>query len=248
MKGFGAFGNGAPLKLPLVLRVDEVFAMFEKAKKCNVRDFKILMLLYYFGMRNNEMTSLRREDIDLKSMTIKILDAKGGKDRMVPIVEFNTFVGRDDKTIADYLAMWVGYDTTGPIIEGDSEDGGISDRTVRRIVKHYAVLCNVTRAAEVHPHTLRHCYATHLNNMGVPLDMVQKLLGHSNIQTTQIYAHMGVEQLRLMMKKMWEIVQFRQQYPLLVKEIEKEPDPIKRIEKHLELNNRANMILLGSSS
>lgn len=221
-------------KIPLFLTVDEVYSILQKAKQYNQRDFKMLMLLYYFGLRNTEMTTLHKEDINLtsKPMTLKIKGsdkkaakkgAKGGKDRIVPIADFNPFHKKNEKKVAEYLAMWMG-DGKGLLIEGDTKDGGISDRTVRRVVKKYAIWAEVSRAKEVHPHTLRHCYATHLRNMGVPQDTLQTLLGHAKGDTTKIYSHMSASTMESEIMTAVEKTRMKMEYPGELAKVEAMPE------------------------
>ena len=243
---FNSPGEGRNIKLAKFLRPDEVYRMFEKAKQYSTRDFKILMLLYYFGLRNSEMTSLRKEDIDIAQKTLKVVQGKGSKDRIVPIVEFNPFWHKDRKTVLDYLAEWKGgKDDKGFIIQGDSQDGSLSERTVRRVVKRYAKLAKVENADEVHPHTLRHSYATHLVNMGVPESIIQRLLGHSSLSTTQIYAHMGVENLRKEVHKAVNTIEFKRKLPAKIDEIGKIDNDNERILAYQKLIIEAVSILLG---
>jgi len=257
MNGFNQYGNGGKkpnynankeskeLKLALYLRPDEIHRMFEKAKMYSQRDFKTLMLLYYFGLRNNEMTALCKEHIDIIGKTLKVVQGKNSKDRIIPIVELNPF-GNKDSSILDHLAVWKGgKEETGILIEGDSADGTISDRTVRRRVKRYAELAKVTRASEVHPHTLRHSYATHLYNMGVPLDIVQRLLGHSSVNTTQIYAHLGVNKLRIELRKAINTIEYKRNLPERIAAIEKNEDVAVKTLEYQKLTNEAIRILLG---
>jgi integrase/recombinase XerC len=243
---FNGMGEGRDVKLALFLSPDEVHRMFKKARKFSSRDFKILMLLYYFGLRNSEMTSLRKEHIYIADKTIKIVQGKGRKDRIIPVIDLNPF-GSDEKGILDYLAEWKGSkDETGLIIIGDSADGSLSRRTVARRVKNYAKLANVNDADKVHPHTLRHSYATHLYNMGVPLDIVQALLGHSNIKTTQIYSHMGIDKLRKEVRKAVRTVRFRHGLEDKLTEIDRIPDKVDRILEYQKIISKGLRIILDA--
>lgn len=242
--GKGKRGSTKKVEIVKFLREDEVYAMFEKAKRYSTRDWKVLMLLYYFGLRNTEMVNLRKEDIDIQGRKIKIVQGKGGKDRIIPIVEINPFIEKDEHSILDYLAMWVGQADGDYIVGGFKKDGSISVRTVRRIVKKYAELCNVRNAEEVHPHTMRHSYATHLVNMKVPMYIIRALLGHTKEQTTRIYAKMGVDTIRQEVKKYVDIIVMKKELPARLKEIrklEKEDRMIALLELSLEIE----MIKLG---
>jgi site-specific recombinase XerD len=172
-------------KLPRFLTPTEVAEMFKTATT-NPRDNMILKSLYYLGLRNSELRSLRLEDIDSINRTVKVVQGKGKKDRYVPIPgEF-----------AAEVRSFISGRGTGLLFEGRNEVGELSDRHLRRIVKQYAVLAGVRKPEEVHPHTLRHSYATHLQNSGVPLNVIQNMLGHSRLETTTIYTHMGIDRAR----------------------------------------------------
>ncbi|MCK5333814.1 MAG: tyrosine-type recombinase/integrase [Candidatus Aenigmarchaeota archaeon] len=237
--------SSAPRKLPRDLTEEEVHRMFQKAEELgNLRDLKILKLLYYFGLRNNEMCSLGREHISLIKMVLKVEQGKGEKDRLIPVIEINPLPG-EHRTIVDDLGEWIGSNTTGVLIEGDSATGTISDRHVRRIVKNYAAWAKVPKWEEIHPHTLRHSYATHLLNLGVPVAVIQRLLGHSKIDTTMIYAHMGVENLRTEIKKHVWIARSKKEISGIIDAIKNEQDPNKKLQMQNDLIIKGVMVMLG---
>ncbi len=165
-------------KLPRFLSEAEVKAMFEKAE--NPRDRLLLKCLFYLGLRNSEAQKLRIEDIDLINRLVKVVAGKGKKDRYVPI---------PIQELVEELKDFIGQRQEGPLF-------AVSDRHIRRIVKKYAKLAGIRKAEEVHPHTLRHSYATFLQNRGVPLNIIQEMLGHARIETTTIYVHLGLERMR----------------------------------------------------
>jgi integrase/recombinase XerD len=180
-------------KLPRFLTKPEVLEMFKVASEANkdtnieTRDLILLKSLYYMGLRNSEIQKMLIEDVDIINRLVKVVQGKRGKDRYVPIPE----------GFANDLRTWIGGRSEGPLFVGRSGDHKmISDRHIRRIVKKYAQMANVRKYEEIHPHTLRHSYATHLQNQGVPLNVIQNMLGHSNIQTTTIYTHMGIDQAK----------------------------------------------------
>jgi len=229
------------------LTEEEVHKMFKKAEETNkIRDLKVLKILYYFGLRNNEMCNLDIEHINLDELTLKVVQGKGKKDRIIPIIEINP-LPEEHKTIVDDLREWIGGEKKGILIEGDSANGRISDRHIRRIVKNYASQAKLRSWKEVHPHSLRHSYATHLANLGVPLPIIQKLMGHKKIDTTQIYAHLGVETLRNEIKKYVRIAQMKKEFPGILKKIEGERDPQRRITMQQDLIIKALMIQMGIS-
>lgn len=180
-------------KLPRFLTKEEVMEMFRVASGSK-RDLILLKCFYYLGLRNSELQKMLIEDVDLINGVIKIVQGKGEKDRYVPMPPGFT---RE-------LKEWVGQ-RSGYLFQGRSGEAGLlSDRHIRRLVKKYAKLTNVRKYEEIHPHTLRHSYATHLQNRGIPLNIIQDMLGHERLETTRIYTHMGVEQAKEYIKKAFE--------------------------------------------
>lgn len=171
-------------KLPRFLTPMEVAEIF-RVSSTNKRDNILLKCLYYLGLRNSEAQKLNIDDIDLINRNVKVVQGKGKKDRFVPIPE--GFIGE--------LRAFIG-DKKGLLFTGRGSGGSLSDRHIRRIVKSYACSANVRKYEEIHPHTLRHSYATHLQNSGVPLNVIQSLLGHERLETTTIYTHLGFEKSR----------------------------------------------------
>lgn len=175
--------------LPRFLTSLEVAEMFKTAEN-KPRDCMLLKCMYYLGLRNSEVQKLDIEDIDLINRTIKVVQGKGKKDRYVPI----------PGDFAQELKQFSG-DRKGLLFSGRDSRGCISDRHIRRIVKSYACKANVRKYREIHPHTLRHSYATHLQNSGVPLNVIQNMLGHARLETTTIYTHMGLDKAREYIEK-----------------------------------------------
>ena len=174
-------------KLPRFLTPEEISAMFKLAYG-NKRDNIMLKSLFYLGIRNAELVNLRVEDIDIINKLVKIVQGKGKKDRYVPI---------PSDAFLNELREYIGIKEEGILIQGRSDKGGkLSDRHLRRIVKAYAKAAGIRKASEIHPHTIRHSYATFLYNSGSQLNEIQALLGHKNIETTTIYTHLGIENLR----------------------------------------------------
>ena len=145
-----------------------------------VRDTAMLELLYATGMRVSELTGIDLHDIDSSRQTIRVL-GKGNKERIVPFGDaantaLNAWLARREELAKDPDALFVG--TRGKRID---------QRQVRRVVE---------AAGEVSPHALRHSTATHLLEGGADLRVVQELLGHSSLQTTQVYTHVTSERLK----------------------------------------------------
>ena len=171
-------------KLPRFLTPLEVAEMFSVAEPSE-RDCLLMKCMYFLGLRNSEAQGLTIQEIDLINGTVKVVMGKGKKDRYVPI----------PAGFAEELKGYIGQTREGLLFPGRSK-GKLSDRHIRRIVKFYAKKAGVRKPEEIHPHTLRHSYATHLQNSGVPLNIIQNILGHERIETTTIYTHMGLEKAR----------------------------------------------------
>ena len=171
-------------RLPRILSHEEIANMF-KVSESVPRDNMLLKCMYYLGLRNSEVRTLQIDDIDTINSTVKVVQGKGKKDRYVPIPE----------GFSQELKAYV-KGSRGFMFVGRGREGTLSDRHIRRIVKSHACAANVRKYGEVHPHTLRHSYATHLQNSGVPLNVIQGMLGHERIETTTIYTHMGIDKAR----------------------------------------------------
>ncbi len=162
----------------------------------SVRDKAILELLFSTGLRLSELNSLTR-DINLKSDELSIR-GKGGKVRVV----FISDAAKDclkkylamRKDMSDALFVQAGKEIPGGARAKNAEIGPLTDRTVERIVKHYAIKAGISK--RVTPHTMRHLFATDLLSNGADIRSVQALLGHSSIVTTQIYTHVTDKHLR----------------------------------------------------
>jgi site-specific recombinase XerD len=168
-------------KLPRFLSPAEVAEIFRTAE-LSPRDSFLLKSMYYLGLRNSEAKSMRIDDIDFINNNVKVVQGKGRKDRYVPIPE----------GFSEELRGFV-EGRSGYLFEGRASQGTLSDRHIRRIVKYYAEKAGIRKFEEIHPHTLRHSYATHLQNNGVPLNVIQSMLGHERIETTTIYTHLGID-------------------------------------------------------
>ncbi|MBU1135441.1 MAG: tyrosine-type recombinase/integrase [Nanoarchaeota archaeon] len=164
-----------------VLSHEEIGHMLAVSEN-NKRDNILLKCLYFLGLKNSETSNLKTYDIDFENRHVKV--ENGMKRRYIPIQE-----GFSDELKAHAQGK------EGYLFPGRSK-GKVSDRHIRRIVKLYAQKAGIRKADEVHPHTLRHSYATHLQNSGVPLNIIQNMLGHERLETTVIYTRMGVEKAR----------------------------------------------------
>ncbi len=151
------------------------------------RDRLVMELLYGGGLRVSEAVALNYEDIEAGSGLARVM-GKGGKERLCPL----------GRVAAAVLKRWrEGYarDTSqsSPVLVTTHHDR-LSVREVQRLLKRYLALADLP--LDLTPHKLRHSYATHLLNAGADLRLVQELLGHSSLNTTQIYTHVTVARLR----------------------------------------------------
>ena len=153
-----------------------------------LRDRALLELLYGSGLRASEVVGANVEDLDLDARLIRV-HGKGGKDRIVPL-------GRPCiaavRAHLEHRAAEAGS-YQGPLFPGRGRGGRLSTRSVQRIVASWASRSGV---GGVHPHLLRHTFATHLLDRGAELRAVQELLGHASLATTQIYTHLTLERMR----------------------------------------------------
>jgi len=184
----------APKTLPRHLRPGEVESLIEAPEGDGPlvrRDRAILELLYAAGLRVSELVGLDWTDVDLSARVVRVM-GKGSKERMVPF-------GRPAaEALRHWLEVWEGVrNPAGP--EGEEpvflnhQGGRLTDRSVRRVIDKWVETAAVARG--VHPHTLRHTFATHLLENGADLRAIQELLGHSSLSTTQRYTHLEVERL-----------------------------------------------------
>jgi len=188
-------------RLPDTLDVDEVDRLLEAASEVGgVRDRALLELLYAAGLRVSEALGLDREDLSLDGGFVRVI-GKGDKERLVPVGD----------VAIDWLVLWLDGPRAAMLASHHVEPvrGGplfLGDRG-RRLGRQ-AAWAAVTKAARraglpghVSPHTLRHSFATHLLEGGADLRVVQELLGHASISTTQLYTHLTGERIRDVYRK-----------------------------------------------
>ncbi|RJP24937.1 MAG: tyrosine recombinase XerC [Candidatus Omnitrophota bacterium] len=179
-------------RLPAVLEKNEVLALLESIPEdsaLSLRDKALITLLYASGLRVSELTGLDILDIEYKQGVVRVV-GKGSKERIVPTGDTaRRLLGR-------YLAV---RDEFRPV---PGERGlfltrrgkRITDRMVRYILEKYIEKLAVNK--NVHPHTLRHTFATHLLENGANIRVIQEMLGHASLSTTQIYTHLSPEKLK----------------------------------------------------
>ena len=183
------------LRFPKTLSEDQVTALLnapDVETPLGLRDRTMLELMYASGLRVSEIVSLKTVALGLNEGVVRVVNGKGGKERLVP------FGGEAGQWIRRYLA-----DARTPLLEGKTTDAvfvgrhtgtALTRQAFWALIKRYATLANIP--VSLSPHTLRHAFATHLLNHGADLRVVQLLLGHADISTTQIYTHVARERLK----------------------------------------------------
>ncbi|TMX43810.1 site-specific tyrosine recombinase XerD [Vibrio sp. Hep-1b-8] len=183
-----------PKRLPKDLSEEQVEALLsapDPNDAMELRDKAMLELLYATGLRVTELVSLTMENISLRQGVVRIT-GKGGKERLVPLGEnaiewIETFLQQGRSELLG--------ETTSDVVFPSKRARQMTRQTFWHRIKHYAVLAGID-TEQLSPHVLRHAFATHLLNYGADLRVVQMLLGHSDLSTTQIYTHVATERLK----------------------------------------------------
>lgn len=178
--------------LPKTLNESDVEALLDApdiTTPVGIRDRTLIELLYACGLRISELVNLKKSQINLNQGVIRIT-GKGNKERLVPM-------GEDAVTwVQRYLSQ---LESANDVMFPGRNGKPITRQTFWHRIKHYALQANIK--ADLSPHTLRHAFATHLINHGADLRVVQMLLGHSSLSTTQIYTHVAKERLKQLHQK-----------------------------------------------
>lgn len=181
--------------LPKQLYVDEIEAMFDSIDQKTAigkRNYAILEMMYDTGVRVSELCNLKITDIDYNSDFITIY-GKGKKERSVPLLKVLKSALMDYMNFSRSELLAKCKDTPTDNLFLNHRGGPLTTRGVRVILDE--ITDATSENIKVHPHMIRHSFATHLLNGGADLRSVQKLLGHVNLATTQIYTHVSREQL-----------------------------------------------------
>ena len=183
-----------PSRFPKTLTMEQVEALLEAPNTqsdLGLRDRAMLETLYATGLRVSELVNLKLLEIDLNAGVVRVVMGKGGKDRLVPLG------AEAQHWLNDYCTQ------SRPALLGvrrsdalfvTQRGGAMTRQAFWLIIKKYAALAAIH--TPLSPHVLRHAFATHLLNHGADLRVVQMLLGHADISTTQIYTHVARERLK----------------------------------------------------
>jgi len=170
-------------RLPEILTPEELRQILEQAYRERGVYGLIVRTLFETGLRVSELVNVEVPDIDFSERTIRIRQGKGGKDRLVLFTE----------ALGQQLRIYLCDRPCGALFESNRV-AAFSTRRIQQIVKAIARKAGIDK--RVHPHSYRHSMATFLRNNGVPLDVVQLLLGHADPRTTQIYARLSLATAR----------------------------------------------------
>lgn len=171
--------------------VDRLLAAPDTGTPGGLRDRCMLEVLYATGLRVTELVTLRTFEVGLGEGVVRVI-GKGGRERLVPLGE----------SAVDHLHLYLREARPALLGNRVSDDlfvsrfgSAMSRQMFWRLIKHYAIIAGIA-PGRISPHTLRHAFATHLLNHGADLRVVQLLLGHADISTTQIYTHVARERLK----------------------------------------------------
>ncbi len=183
-----------PLRIPKILSEAQVDALLQQPPvhtPRGLRDRAMLEVLYATGLRVSELVGIGVLEVSLTDGVVRVVQGKGGKDRLVPLG------AEAAHWLSTYLVegrpALLGSRTTAALFV-TARAAPMTRQSFWLLIKKYAVLAGVR--APLSPHVLRHAFATHLLNHGADLRVVQMLLGHADISTTQIYTHVARERLK----------------------------------------------------
>ncbi len=181
--------------LPSFMSVDDVFNLVQSPQGIgliNIRDRAILELLYSSGLRVSEITGLNIDDLNVRDGLVKV-KGKGKKERIVPVGN------KAIDSLKSYLIERLLFKMQKPECANtqalflNRNGNRLTERQIRRIVVNHAAA--IGYEGRIGPHTLRHTFATHLLMGGADLRVIQELLGHSSLSTTQKYTHLDIKHL-----------------------------------------------------
>lgn len=179
-------------KLPDSLSEDDIDRLLSEPQAddpIECRDKAMLELLYATGLRVSELVGLTMEQLSLRQGLVRIV-GKGGKERLVPLGELAV---TEVENYLKFARVELLKGTQSDVVFPSKRAQQMTRQTFWHRIKLYALRANIS--TELSPHTLRHAFATHLLNHGADLRVVQLLLGHSDLSTTQIYTHVATARL-----------------------------------------------------
>lgn len=178
-------------KIPEFLTLEEVSSLlnFEVNNEFEARNKAILELLYSSGLRISELTSLELSNIDLDECLVRVM-GKGSKERIVPLGDYA--IDALKEYIYFYRPMLNKNNSSYVFL--NNRGGVLSRQFIFKVIKEECIKKGIRK--NVSPHTLRHTFATHLLKNGADLRIIQELLGHENLSTTQIYTHLTNDKLK----------------------------------------------------
>lgn len=168
-------------KLPNVLSINEIKLRIDSIT--NLKHKTSISIIYSCGLRISECINIKISDIDSNRMMIKIREAKGKKDRFVPL---------SSKMLSMLRNYYKGYKPKDYLFEGQ-KNAKYSPRSIQNVLKKALKLCRIQKNITVH--SLRHSFATHLVEQGIDISIIKELLGHNDIRSTQIYTHISSTKL-----------------------------------------------------
>lgn len=176
-------------KLPKTLDVDQVSGLLDAGASSvlEVRDVAMFELFYSSGLRLNEMSSLNLADLDLSDKQLRVTNGKGGKSRLLPIGT------KAVEVLQQWLKLRPAVNAKENALFISAKGKRIGNRNIQLRLQQWCLKKGIPEP--VHPHMLRHSFATHLLEASQDLRAVQELLGHENISTTQIYTHLDFQHL-----------------------------------------------------
>lgn len=183
-----------PQRLPKDLSETQVSRLLQAPvvdQPLELRDKAMLEVLYATGLRVSELVGLTMSDISLRQGVVRVI-GKGNKERLVPLGEEAVY------WVENYLEHgrpWLLNGASIDVLFPSQRAQQMTRQTFWHRIKHYAALAGID-SEKLSPHVLRHAFATHLLNHGADLRVVQMLLGHQDLSTTQIYTHVATERLR----------------------------------------------------
>lgn len=183
-----------PQRLPKDLSEEQVDRLLKapgEEQPIELRDKAMLELLYATGLRVSELVGLTLSDVSLRQGVVRVI-GKGNKERLVPMGEEAIYW---IERFIEYGRPWLLNGQALDVLFPSNRAQHMTRQTFWHRIKHYATLAGID-SEKLSPHVLRHAFATHLLNHGADLRVVQMLLGHSDLSTTQIYTHVATERLR----------------------------------------------------